>query len=199
MARDRVRPAPTSGNGKSDPAPAKRRMEGSDLSPLDPSLSVLQRILLTTDGTVTHILEAYARETLEVAKLSQSMGDWRDPDSEDPPARPEKVLRRSILLRGTKSRTNFLYAKSLIMANRLDPSVRLGLILTNKSIGKLLVENRTETFRDIVSMCREPAGAQGAYFGIDATAPVISRTYHVVARQRPIMTITEKFPTTAFL
>jgi chorismate-pyruvate lyase len=172
MAHDGVRHAPLRANGW---------VEGSSLSRDDPALSVLQRVLLTTDGTVTHILEAYGRERVEVAKLAQSLGDLPVPAAPGVAAvRKEKVLRRSILLRGSKSGTNYLYAESVIMADRLEPSVRLGLILTNKSIGRLLVENRTEAFRDIV-------------------ATLISRTYHVVARERPIMTITEKFPTTSFV
>ena len=43
---------------------------------LNPSeaLTVFERILLITDGTVTDLLEAFAGEAISVVKLSQSIG-----------------------------------------------------------------------------------------------------------------------------
>lgn len=169
------------------------------LADVSPPLSLLQRILLTTDGTVTHILEAYSGETIEVVKLFQSQGDVTRPESRAlGVGERERVLHRTILLRGRQSGTTFLHADSVILLDRLQAGVRVGLIMSNKPIGRLLRENRTETFREIVAVWQEPADACAAHFAIATTETVLCRTYRVFSRQRPIMVITERFPAAAF-
>nr|MDQ3575766.1 chorismate pyruvate-lyase family protein [Actinomycetota bacterium] len=163
-------------------------------------LSALQRILLTTDGTLTTLVEVYADEPIKVAKLDQSLGLWEGGDAG--PALSlhpdEAVLRRAILLQGSSSHTNYLYAESLIVPDRLQPHVRTGLVETDKPIGRLLLEARTETFREILAGGTEPARGCADHFGIGQDDLVIFRTYNVIADQRPIMMITEKFPIGAF-
>jgi chorismate-pyruvate lyase len=63
-----------------------------------------------------------------------------------------------------------------------------------KPIGLLILENRLETFREILGCAREPAGAIGRHFQIAADDYLISRRYRVIAHGQPIMLITEKFP-----
>lgn len=165
----------------------------------DEDLDVVQRILLVTDGSVIHILEAYSGEPVEVVKLAQSLVPARtDEVLELGLADHEKVLRRTVLLRGRASLTPFVFVESTLVYDRLLPQVRAGLAGTNKAIGKLLRENRVETFREVVEMCRQAAGACAEHFGIEREATLIARTCHVVAGQRPLMTVTEKFPATAF-
>ena len=164
-----------------------------------PVLSPLQQILMTTDGTVTHILEAYAGEQMRVVKLSQAPVPSRAQFPELRLADHETLLRRTILLRGSESNVNLLFADSLIVADRLPRRVRDGLTMTDKPLGKLLLEDRTENFRDIVSSWQEPAGDCATHFAVEPTAMLICRTYHVLAGRQLIMKITEKFPATSFL
>ncbi len=65
-------------------------------------------------------------------------------------------------------------------------------------VGTLLLENRVETFREVLSAGREPAGSCARYFAVEVDTEMVWRTYRVCARQRPIMLITEKFPASAF-
>jgi chorismate-pyruvate lyase len=152
-----------------------------------PQLSILQRILLTTDGTVTDIVETYAGESVRVVKLFQDVApapraiEWLELGG------GELVLERRILLQGTVSRENFLYAESFIAPDRLDDAVR-------KPIGHLIIEHRLETFREILEWGTEAAGPLNEYFSVPATAPTIFRTYRIFTNGRPIMMITEKFP-----
>lgn len=162
------------------------------------SLSPFQRILLTTDGTLTVLVEVYANEEIKVVKLSHSSGPWPGDHPDLELEGGEDVLRRTILLEGADTHANFLYADSLIVTDRLPPDVRAGLFDTDKPIGRLLVEARTETFREILRAGTEPAGACASHFGIDKDHLLIFRTYTVVAEGRPIMLITEKFPIDAF-
>lgn len=167
------------------------------LDRVGPPLSRLQRVLLTTDGTVTHVLEAYEAERIVVQKLGQSQ-DREVATSEMDPAGPETVMRRAILLQGAQTKENYVYAESIILSDRLETRVADGLLFTEEPIGRLLLDSRLETFREILDCGREPAGDHAQHFGMDASAPLISRTYRVIAGRRPIMLITEKFPATAW-
>jgi chorismate-pyruvate lyase len=160
-----------------------------------PAFTRLQRMLLSTDGTVTHLLEAYADEHVEVAKLVQEVQDSTGAESElDLAGEREKVLRRRVLLRGRRTGRTLLYAEAVVVLSRVEPPFLDGLVGTDKPIGLLLAELRTETFREILRVGREPSGPAGAHFGLDPTAELVSRTYRIISRHRPIILITEKFP-----
>ena len=161
-------------------------------------LTPFQRMLLGTDGTLTHILEVYADESIRVMKLLQEYDTTRD---EDAPLRlpdDSKVLRRRVLLQGRRTGRNLLYAEAVVVPDRVSPAVLDGLLTTDKPIGTVLAENRTETFREILRVDQEPAGRCSTYFAIDPADPVILRTYRIVAGEQPIMLITERFPADFF-
>lgn len=162
------------------------------------ALTRFQRMLVGTDGTVTHILEAYADEPIEVVKLVQVFDTSNDAGAHLHLSRDNRVLRRQVLLRGRRTGQHLLYAEAIIVPERVDPAVLDALVGTDKPIGVLLAENRTETFREILAVDREPAGSCARYFGIEPDAQLIFRTYRIVARQQPVMLITEKFPANFF-
>jgi chorismate-pyruvate lyase len=167
--------------------------------PVDPKeLSSFQRILLTTDGMVTEMLEAYLWERMIVVKLSQE----QVPSEVDVPEleiqKGENVLQRTILLRGRMSHKNHIFAHSVIAPDRLNDRIRDGLVHSGKAIGLLILEDRLETFREILSCGREQAGDLAEHFAIDPDAYLIYRTYRVIVNRSPIMLITEKFPESEF-
>ncbi len=162
-------------------------------------LSIFQRVLLTTDGTVTKMLEIYAGEEIQVIKLSQEVRVSNQPLASLEMAGPYSVLDRKILLRGKRSQRNLLYAESTIALDRLNHTVRNSLLEDEVPIGRLLLDCQAETFRKIMSCSKEPAGALACYFQVRPSLGMISRTYQIVMGQRPVMQITEKFPETHFL
>lgn len=162
------------------------------------SLTRFQRILLGADGTVTHILEAYADEPIEAVKLLQELDASNEGDTALDLPDGATVLRRRVLLRGIQSRRTLLYAEAVVVPERVGVDVMEGLIGTNKPIGRLLAENRTESFRQILVVDEERAGPCGHHFGVDPTATLIFRTYRIVSGRKPIMLITEKFPSEFF-
>ena len=174
-------------------------MVGAGMRPADDSsLTRFQRMLLGTDGTVTHVLEAYAGEPVAVAKLLQELDGAGESDVElDVPA-DEKVLRRRVLLRGAETGRTLLYAEAVVALSRIEPEILDGLVGTEKPIGILLAEHRIETFREILRVQQRPAEGSGTHFGIEPAAEVVSRTYRVVRHGRPMILITETFPTTFF-
>ncbi|HZA66819.1 MAG TPA: chorismate pyruvate-lyase family protein [Geminicoccaceae bacterium] len=166
-------------------------------APIDPGkLTSFQRILLTTDGTVTDMLEAYFWERMNVVRLFQDLyqidREFAELELELEPG--ASVLERRILLQGKVSHRNRIYAQSFIVPDRLDEKVRDGLLNSHKPIGLLLLEDRLETFREILSVGKEAAGDLADHFAIAPDDYLIYRVYRIIARRLPIMLITEKFP-----
>lgn len=163
------------------------------------SLAPLQRVLLGADGTVTHILEAYADEPIEAVKLEQTQGTAGE-DAEVVDATPgTPVLHRRVVLRGRRTGRTLLYAEAIVVNDRVGITFVEGLVGTDLPIGTLLAASRTETFREILAVGREPAGRCAAHFGISPTDDVLFRTYRILSRKKPILLITERFPATWFL
>ncbi len=163
-----------------------------------PSLTRFQRILVATDGTVTQLVEVYAGEPIEVVKLAQALDTCDEDDVELQLSVDDKVLRRKVLLRASRSGRNLLYAEAVVAVDRADPGLVDGLLRTDKPLGVLLAEGRTETFREVLAIGREPAAGVGLHFGVATTAMVISRTYRIVTRGKPVVLVTERFPATFF-
>lgn len=167
---------------------------------IDPSaLSTFQRILLTTNGTVTDMLEAYLFEQIRVVKLSEQLvaldGDLPSMNLKA----GTEVIARKILLQGKISRKNVIYAESIIVPEKLEENFRKALLETGVPIGKIWFEHKVETFKEILDSKKEFAGDLSGYFNIDPSDEMLSRTYRVVSDRQPVMTITEKFPESYFL
>ena len=170
-----------------------------DRQHIDPSaLSIFQRILLTTDGTVTDILEAYLFEQIQVVKLSEQLAllDYDLPIMNLKEG-TEAIIRK-VLLQGRISQKNFIYADSIIIPERLNEEFRVSLLNTKVPIGRLWFEQRVETFKEILEFSREPAGDLANHFNIQLSENLLSRTYCVFSNQKPVKMITEKFPENFF-
>lgn len=163
------------------------------------SLSTFQRILLTTDGTVTEMLEAYTLENINVIKLAEGLVSTvkEIPVLELP--RGTKVIERKILLQGKISRKNYLYAESIIVPERLDERFQDALLNSQTPIGKLWLQYKVETFKEIVDTGKEPAGKLADYFLVEKEDKMLFRTYRVFTNGQPVMMITEKFPEKFFI
>jgi len=172
--------------------------------PLQPAiaelqLTKLQRLLLTTDGTVTDIVETHAGERVRVVRLFQGLIEAgeaipdMDLEADDP------ILFRKILLQGRITGRNLLYAESVIVPDRLDAPIRDQLLRCELPIGHLIIQNRLETFREILLWGKESADDIAGYFEVPKAEDVIFRSYRIFAGWQPIMMITEKFPQGLYL
>jgi chorismate-pyruvate lyase len=158
----------------------------------DDSLSLLQKVLLTTDGTVTQLLEIYTGEKIRVEKLEHALVTG-GPASLGVSA-SEPVLNRRILLRGeTKP---YMYAQSWLVPSRMPRGMQETILRTDTPIGQLWKAARLETFREIIDFRREPDSGVAALFGV--ASPLLSRTYLIHAGGSPMGLIVEKFPVTYF-
>ena len=162
-------------------------------------LTRFQRILVGTDGTVSHLLEAYAGEPVEVLKLVQAFDTCDEGDADLHLSADGKVLRREVLIRGAASGRTLLHAQAVVVLDRVDPGLVDDLLATDTPLGLLLAQRRTETFREVLHVGRQPAGTVATHFGIDAADEVVARTYRIVSGGQPVALVKERFPADCFL
>jgi len=168
------------------------RLRGFDVV----SLAPLQRVLLVTDGTLTEILEANFFERIHLVKVSQKVIAAGPSHVLIDPHPGEALIERKILLQGEQSHRNYAYAESLIAVDRLAPSFRDALLNSSIPLGRLWLEHRLETFKELQDVRTQPADGLHQFFGCADSTPVLVRTYRVFSAAKPVMVITEFFPTT---
>jgi chorismate-pyruvate lyase len=171
------------------------RPGGFTFNNIDP----LQRVLLITDGTLTEILEATLLERIGLIKVAQQVIYATASHVHLEPDPGEVVMERRILLRGAESGKNYVYAESFIAVDRLGPSFREELVNSNTPLGRLWREYKLETFKELLDVRCRPANDLSEYFDSARTSQLLVRTYRVFSRGRPVMVITEYFPTSYYL
>jgi chorismate-pyruvate lyase len=165
-------------------------LNGFDVNALEP----LQRVLLVTDGTLTEILEANFFERIRLVKVSQRVISATASHALLEPNPEEVVIERKILLQGETSLRNYAYAESFIAVDRLGTSFRDALLNSDTPLGRLWLEHKLETFKELHRVRSQPANGLSCYFECAETAPLLVRTYRVFSASRPVMVITEYFP-----
>lgn len=161
----------------------------------DKSLSLFQKILLITDGTVTDLLRLYRGETIKVKKIMQEITLSGDSEvslcSNETP-----ILKRKVLLHSETQ--NYVYAESIFIFENLPRTIQLKLLETNRPIGLMWKEEKLETYREIINYKTEPSDSLAVYFDIQPQTLMLSRTYLIYSNQSILGMITEKFPITFF-
>jgi chorismate-pyruvate lyase len=160
-----------------------------DFDLVEPSL----RVLLTSDGTVTDMLQTICRERINARKITQELQSAVCSIQPLELAPGESVLRRRVLLHGNRTGTNYVYADSWIAIDRLDARFREGLLKSDTPIGRLWRNNRVEIFKEIIGVSEAAAGHIAGYFGTSADTNLLVRTCRVFVLGRPAMLITEHF------
>ena len=168
--------------------PAPERVIGDD-----EALSVPQKVLLTTDGTVTQLLEIYTGERISVQKLEHALATGAP--SPLGVSATEPVLSRRILLRGATR--PYMYAHSWLVPSRMPQGMQEAILQTDTPIGQLWKAARLETFREIIDFRRERDSEVAALLDVDG--PLLSRTYLIHTGGSPMGLIVEKFPANFFV
>jgi len=155
------------------------------------SLSLLQRILLSTDGTVTDLIALYAGEDVHVTKVRQELQVC------EPPAMlacqgPVQMLRRQILLSGQDR--HYLYADSQFIFERFSPSIQRQLLETDQPIGLMWKQERLETCREIIEQAVVQCPVIAPHFELPDDAWFVARTYLIHHGGAPLGAISEKWP-----
>lgn len=144
-------------------------------------LSPTERLLLATDGTVTHMLEALVRGHVEVDILNRNVVDT--------------TLMRDVVLRRGATGTPLVWARSLVYLDRLPGEVADELVSGDTGIGDLLRNECEETRRQIETMDCLTVGEDDipTFVAADADQYLV-RKYNIYSGGSEVMTITELFP-----
>lgn len=159
------------------------------------SLSLFQKTLLVTDGTVTDLLKLYTHNQIIVKKVNQGIvlsGDEESKlcENETP------ILKREILLGHQEE--NYIYANSIFIFENMSRTIQYALLETERPIGLLWKEERIDTFRDITEIRIELCDNLTPFFKVKQGTPFLSRTYMIYNNLKTLGMITEKFPITYF-
>jgi chorismate-pyruvate lyase len=158
----------------------------------DPSLGLLQKILLTTDGTVTQLLELFTGQEIRVRKLEHAL------QRGGPPALAvsvnEPVLSRKILLSGPVR--GCMYAHSLLVPARLPRGMQEAMGQTDTPMGQLWRAAKLETYREILEYGRVRDSEVEALLGVEGS--LLSRSYLIHVNGLPMGLIRETFPADSF-
>ncbi|NEQ16813.1 MAG: DUF98 domain-containing protein, partial [Moorea sp. SIO3E2] len=91
-------------------------------------LSPFQRILLTTNGTVTDMIEAYSGEAIKIKKLFEDKITIKEDILPMNLKKGTEVIARKVLLQGKMSDRNYVYADSILVLDRLNEKMRTQLL-----------------------------------------------------------------------
>lgn len=155
-------------------------------------LSLFQRVLLHSDGTVTDLISTYYQRPIRVTKLKQKIITTKNIAPLELATETE-LLQREILLSDVHE-NHYLYAESFFVLDRMETNFRKQLLETEIPIGLLWQQERSETFREIIDHNLEKNESLQGYFDLATDDQFLSRTYRVHQARQPLGLITEKFP-----
>lgn len=158
------------------------------------NLSSAQKILLTTDGSVTGILDVLKGHvdinTLKQEFLPADKEMARNLNVDE----GDTVNYRVVII---KSEEPLIYAVSLVPMNRLDNDFKEDLIRADIPIGRILKKHNIESRREIESVFVEEADEElKEIFKTDS--PFLSRTYVIIHHDKILIWLKEMFPYSLF-
>lgn len=170
-----------------------------DVGDLDP----FDRMLLTTDGTVTTLLEACAGEPIvtrttrhsgpaTLDQLVAATGRWWHPNARLLGlASTECLVARRVTLRGARSGVAYVFAESLVASDRLPGGISHGLRHAGASLGRLLGVGLLESRREIHEITAVRAATAGDHLAVAPSTLLVRRCYTIVIGARPVAAVSE--------
>ena len=159
------------------------------------TLGLLQRILITTDGTVTDVLAVAFLEPIRLVKLSVTVAPAPTPNSSLELDAGATTMHRRIVLRGERTSANYAYAEVSIAADRLSAALREDLLAGLMPLGQLWQTHRLETWKERPTVRRRTAGSLSAHLDIAPDVELIHRSYRAFTAGHPVFHVEEFFPT----
>lgn len=161
-------------------------------------LSPFQRALLVADGTVTRFIEAYKHIPVQIVLLYQERRTLHNQHKWLELPTGGNIIAREVVLQ-TPCKENqtpkvHAYAVSQIVHERIPKIVVDGLDAGINGLGVLLQHSQLETRRDLLWWGIERVNGLPSSIAHFEGNPFLSRTYRIVANEKPLMLITEKFP-----
>jgi chorismate-pyruvate lyase len=153
-------------------------------------LSSAQKILLTTDGSVTTILDVL-KGYVTIRTLIQ---EFRSADADMAGILDVEegatVNYRVVVIEGKEP---LIYAVSIIPVDRLDNDFKDDLIRADIPIGRILKKHNIESRREIKSVAVEEA-SQDLQEIFDTDSLMLTRTYDIIHKDQVLIWLKETFP-----
>ena len=157
-------------------------------------LSSAQKILLTTDGSVTAILDVLSGH-VNIKTLVQKFIPASKEMAENLDIAEGETVNYRVVVIGTNE--PLIYAVSLVPLKRLNKEIREDLIRADIPIGRILKAHNIESRREIKSVFVEEASDElSEIFGTDY--PMLSRTYLIIHGDEVLIWLKETFPYSLF-
>jgi chorismate-pyruvate lyase len=151
-------------------------------------------MFLVSDGTLTDLLEAAVREPIALKKLAVSVSVAKTSVEAINVVAGDRIMERKILLYGTTSVRNYIYAETLLAVDRLPQQFGNDLVALDAPLGRLWSEHRLETRKELLRVSRVAAGDLAQHFSVSSVSDLLIRKYRLISGGKPIMAITEYFP-----
>uniref|UniRef100_A0A7C3RBT5 DUF98 domain-containing protein n=1 Tax=Archaeoglobus fulgidus TaxID=2234 RepID=A0A7C3RBT5_ARCFL len=160
-------------------------------------MNAIHRILMSTDGSITAIIEAVTQKKVQVETIEQKiiradkeLAELLEVDEGD------EVNYRVVYLKADGE----IYAKAISFTplKRLENSFKEDLMRADIPIGKIMKKHNIEARREIIWSRIENADSKLADELRIADKRVISRNYNIIHRGKILINITEFFPVERF-
>lgn len=157
-------------------------------------LSNAQKILLTTDGSVTTILDVI-RGHVKIETLEQKFVDADLEMAQLLNIEVGDTVNYRIVVIETEE--PLIYAISLIAVKRLENDFKEDLIKADIPIGRILRKHNIESRREIKSVYYEDQSPEIKEI-FKTNSPMLTRTYNIIHNDEILIWLKETFPYTHF-
>jgi chorismate-pyruvate lyase len=157
-------------------------------------LSNAQKILLTTDGSVTTILDVI-RGHVKIETLEQKFVDADLEMAQLLNIEVGDTVNYRIVVIETEE--PLIYAISLIAVKRLENDFKEDLIRADIPIGRILRKHNIESRREIKSVYYEDQSPEITEI-FETHSPMLTRTYNIIHNDEILIWLKETFPYTHF-
>lgn len=164
-------------------------------------LSPVQKILLGTEGSVTHFLEVITGSSIGIVTRVQKVipADREIAGFLDIPE-GEPVNYRVVEIRNSDNNEPLIYATSHTPLSRLTDEFRDDLMRADIPIGRIIQQHRIESRREILRANVEAADSDArSALHMFHNEPLLSREYRIIHQGYPLIQIREQFPYHQFL
>ncbi|MCP8311849.1 MAG: chorismate pyruvate-lyase family protein [Candidatus Methylarchaceae archaeon HK02M1] len=163
------------------------------------NLSDIQKILLTTDGSMTRTLEVLTgRPVMIITKVRTPINADNDLANELKIKVGEEANYRVVYLKDSDSDRALIFARSWTPVMRLSGVIKKDLTSTDMPIGKILAKHKLETRREVTSIeLLEAEVMLKRAFKIDSEL-MLSRFYNIIHESKILIRINEVFPLSSF-
>jgi chorismate-pyruvate lyase len=163
------------------------------------ALTLFQKILLATDGTVTDLLSLYTGHTIHARKINHTLDTGAEVRAKAVACGLQcevnaKLLHRKIVL-GSPTE-NLLFAESFFIFDRFSVRIQKALAETEQPIGWLWKEEKLEMYREVVDLRLETSPEISHLLGVTPETLLVSRAYLIYNQQQHLGVINETFPLT---